>query len=512
MRMQYSVPVVPGSIIALVCVFTVADGAAQTHPDVGVLGIEREHVRLIERSQRALLDFRLNEAERVLRDILKEDDSAPYAYALYSSVAFWRAMVEDVQPAYDGYYARSDSLLDRLEAAERTKWKRLVRAEAYLQRAIVLGKTEQFFSAAWAGRKVYHAYTGLVDEYAEFYPAYYGMGLTHILLGSLPGTYRWILARFGISGTVEGGLRELRMAADHSEYNGPHARATLALIDIILNQEKQQGVERLRTLHEDYPNSLMFAHLYGFGLFSIRRAEEAERVFSVALEKRGNPAYHFVDFVTYYLGEVHFVQNDFRRAERNYRDFLHNYRGKALVAMARLQCGLALEMQNRHAEAREFYRSVQSDRSFDSDEYARRTARERLERRMTEVERQLMRGANHYRAGSYSSASNVLLPFFNDRQLEAVHRAEAAFYLGRTRHAQGRLEEALTYYGHAAVNPGDRSARWQPWSQFYIGTIYAERGETGKAGALFNQILSYDHEYAYKKALEQRVHTAMDQL
>jgi TolA-binding protein len=485
---------------------------AQPHPQVDVLGIEREHLPLLERSRQALFDFRLNEAERLLERVLADGSPRPYAYFMYVSVAFWRAMVEDVESAYDRFYLRSDSLLSRLEATERTKWKRLIRAEAYLQRAVILGKTEQFLRAAWAGRTVYHSYANLVDDHSEFYPAYYGMGLVHVLLGSLPGTYRWILARIGISGTVEGGLRELTLAAEKSAFNGVHARATLGVIDIILNQEKEQGVERLRKLHEAHPNSLMFAHLYGYGLYSIRDAPRAQEVFETALEKRENSAYHFIDFVTFYLGEVYFVQNKFGRAEQSYREFLENYRGHALIALARLRCGLALEMQDQHEEAREYYRRVSSERSFDSDEYALRTAAERLENPMTETERRLLRGANHYEAGLYESAVEVLMPVYNNPELQPVERAEAAFYLGRVRHAQDRPKDALTYYGHAANDPGDRSEKWLPWSQFYIGTIYAEWGESGKARALFEQVLSYDHEYDYKKALEQRTHTAMDTL
>lgn len=510
--MRWSALAVPWWIVLLTCATGVTEVAGQTHPDISVLGIERTQVPLIEDSQQALLDFRLNEAERLLHQILEEDDHAAYAYFLYSSVAFWRGMVEDVEPAYDRFYARSDTLMSRLESAEETRWKQLVLGEAYLQRAVVLGKTEHFLRAAWAGRQAYNMYTSLMEQYPEFYPAYYGMGVIHVLLGSLPDTYRWILARIGITGTVDGGLRELEEAAAHSAYNGPHARATLALIDLILNQERQDGVRRLRKLHEAYPHSLMFAHLYGFGLYSIRKAEKAQRIFETALEKRDDPAYHFIDFITYYLGDVHFVQNQFSQAERHYRDFLENYPGKALVALARLRCGLALEMQNQYPEAREFYRSVKSDRSFDSDEYARGTAAERLERPMSEIERQLVRGANYFEAGAYDTAVEILIPLYENRELSDEERAEAAYYMGRVRQAEGRLEDAMTFYGHAADQPGDRSEKWQPWSQFYIGTIYADWGETGKARALFEQVLSYDHEYSYKKALEQRVHTAMDQL
>jgi predicted negative regulator of RcsB-dependent stress response len=160
-----------------------------------------------------------------------------------------------------------------------------------------------------------------------------------------------------------------------------------------------------------------------------------------------------------------------------------------------------------------FYRNVQGDRTYDTDQAAFRAARKRLAAPLTTRERQLLLGRNAYEAGVYEQAEGVLRAVLGEAGAPADARAEAAFQLGRVFHAQGRLDEALQAYQYAVLHPvAEPTARWAPWSQFYTGEIFAQRGDTLRAVAAFEAVLAYDATFDYHEALEQQAKAALGRL
>ncbi len=469
--------------------------------------------RLLEEGRAQLLDFRLYEAERTFRRLYRQGDGAAAARYYLVSSSFLKALMTDEQVFFDEFEGRFDSLRQELEGLPASRWKTYLLAEAHLQRAFTAVKDERYFRSALAGRTAYRLFQELIEDDAAFYEPYKGMGLMHLFIGTMPKGQRRLLKILGYSGTIQQGLRELQQAAGHSLLNQDEASIFLALADVTLNNSATGGVETLARLHRAHPQSALLAYFYGFALMSNRRAVEAERVLRLAVEAGKSAGYFYIDYAEFYLAQTLFRRNQFAEAEPYYRHYLKRHRGAALKSLAHYELGLTLEMQGRRDEALVFYRQVRGDRAYDTDRSAYREAQRRLAAPLTPREQRLLLGRNAYDAGAYDQAEPLLRASFDEIGAPPTARAEASYRLGRVYHAQGRLDEALKAYQYAVAHPGnDPKARWAPWSQFYTGEIYAQRGQHPRAAAAFEAVLAYDHPFDYHEALEQQTKAALGRL
>ncbi len=232
--------------------------------------------RLLEEGRNHLLTFRLYDAERTFRRLVRRPDGTAAARYYLATASFFKALVTDEAVYFDAFFERSDSLRRALEAMPDSRWRAYLLAETYLQRAFAFVKTERFFRSALASRRAYRRFNDLIEEDAAFYEPYKGMGLMHIFIGTMPRAHRRLLKIFGYGGAVEQGMRELQQAAAYSQLNREEAAIYGALTDITLNNSAEGGVETLERLHRAHPESALLAYLYGFALLSNRRAAEAE--------------------------------------------------------------------------------------------------------------------------------------------------------------------------------------------------------------------------------------------
>ena len=469
-------------------------------------------VSLLEEGRDEMRALRLDAADRAFYALAAQPSAEAAARFHLAKSALWRAMILEQDPLYDRFFERSDSLLAVLGALPDSPWATHFRAEAELQRAIVHGKKAEYARAAMALRQAYNHFERNVKEHPTFFESYVGMGLCHVAVGSVPKKFRWLLNLMGFGGTVAEGMREMRMAAERSTYYREEAAVYFAFTDLIVNEGKGDGLERLATLHRRYPDSPITGYAYGIGLLQERRAADAEAVLRRAAARLDAPGTFALPYVTFYLADALFAQDRFEEAARHYERFLRSFPGEALVAQAHLRAGLALEMSGRRADALAHYRRIRVREDYDSDAAARREADERLEAPMSAHERALLLGRNALESSRYREAIATLQPVLGDQRAPDEERAEAAYTSGRAYFFLGDYREALRHYGFAVARPGDPLARWGPWSQFYIGEAHEAAGDRAAARAAYERALAYDGAFAYHKALEQRARAALSRL
>ena len=467
---------------------------------------------LLEEGRRQLLGFRLEEAEATFRRLADHPDGGPAAYYYLSMLSMLQALIADEEIYFEAFHARSDTLEDLLDEVPASRWRTYLEAEMNLQRGLVAIKEERFTKAAWAARGAYKRFAEAAKGESGFYEPYKGLGLLHLSLASVPGAYRGLLRLLGYSGTVEGGVRELRLAAEKSRYNQEEARIYLAIADVLFLDDREKGLERMAALYEAHPQSPLFAHLYGFMLLSNRRASEAERVLRTVTEKNDDLDVFPIVYADYFLASALFKQNAFVEAERYYRRYLQAFDGPSLRASARLGLGQALEMQGARADAVAHYRQVEATRVSDTDEAAERQARRLLETPMTPRERELLLGRNAFEAGNEQEAEEILATIYSNKAASEADRGMAAFYLGRIYQAQEQHSVAVPYYLFAYQNPGPEGAGLEPWSLFHMAEIYAHRGQTKLARRTYEAAIDYGDDFDFQMALEQRAKIALERL
>lgn len=482
-------------------------------PAYGAFLLESDEGRaLLDEGRAFMIAFQLGEAEAAFRRLERAEPESPAARYHLATLALWRALMAEREPFYGRFFATADTLEDHLDDLADSPWKTHLEAELAFQRAVVYGKQERYPKAGLALRAAFNRYEDNLRRHPGFWESYKGMGLCHVAVGSVPRSYRWILSVLGFSGTVQQGMDELETALRESAYSREEAALYLAVVDEMLNSGREDASRHVVTLYEAYPASPMPAYLYAFLLLRDRQAEEAERVLRAAAERQAPEAVDDIPYVDYYLAEALFRQNRFAEALPLLERYARTYRGNALLATAHLQAGLAREMTGDREGALDHYRRVRSERDYDSDQSALRQAERLIARAMTADERTLLLGQNLYDAGRNEETVQTLQPVLGNQQAEAVHRAEAAYRSGRAFQALEAWDDALRHYQFAVSNPGEPLARWGPWSQFYIGEVHEERGETEAARRAYRAVLENEAEFDYHKALEQRTRTALSRL
>lgn len=505
--------VVMAGVAGMLCTGSLFLGApaAQADPRPMFLDTEASEALLIE-GRRHLFAFRMPAAEAAFRRLARRPDGTAAAHYQLATVALFKGMVTDDPAHFEAFMAQYDTLRTLLDPKPSTRWRRQMQATMDLQRAIAAGKLEQYVRAALAARAAYNGFEALVEDAPDFAEAYMGMGLLHLTVASLPAGYRKLLSVLGFRGTAEQGIRELKHAATHSRFNQELAHMSIALADIVLRGRIAHGTKRLGRLYDRQTESLLYAHLYGFALYTHREAQRAEAILQPAVDLQASPDYFYIDYLDYYLAEAQFVQDDFAAAEAAYRRYLERHDGPALRAMGRYRLGLALEMQGRRGAAVQVYRQVEATRDFDNDLVAHRRAQMRVETPMTPLEKRLLHGENAFQSGRYERAERLLRSVFQRPDAAAVHKARAAFYVGRLHHVQGHYTEAYTAYRYAADHPGNPQAEWGPWAQVFIGDLRAEQGKTPEAIQAYRTALAWETPYDYYQSLEQKARIALERL
>ncbi|HWZ42596.1 MAG TPA: hypothetical protein VNW97_03935 [Candidatus Saccharimonadales bacterium] len=90
-----------------------------------------------------------------------------------------------------------------------------------------------------------------------YYDAYVGTGLAKYIVGGKPVLVRWLLRVDGVKGDRAGGLRELRLAAEHGRFLAPFAQIVLAFDDLKY-QNKSAARRKLEALHTQFPGNPLF--------------------------------------------------------------------------------------------------------------------------------------------------------------------------------------------------------------------------------------------------------------
>lgn len=469
-------------------------------------------LELLRSGRTSVLRFRLAEAERTFRKLARSDNGkAPARYHL-AAISLLKLLTGDRDEHEAEFLARSDSLRAVVDKLPETRWRGFFAAEASLQRAFGRAKRGSYIRAAFAGKSAYGHYKRLVEDYPDFYEARKGLGLMQVAIGSLPGFYRTFLRIIGLRGALDEGLVNIGLAADSSRYARDEAQVFLSLFGLLTAQEDGPWAGRLGQLYERYPDSPLWAHLYGFELYTRRRATAAEAVLRPAAQRIDDPEYFYVDYIDFFLADALFRQDRFQEAIPLYQRYLDRHSGPALKALASLQMGTALEMIGHRRAAVSFYEDVDAKREFDSDHFARRRARKLIDAPMTDAERRLLRGRNAFDAGRYNVAATILDSVASDNALPTALRAEAAYRLGRTLHVQGALSEAIAAYAVSAAMPRESGSRWAPWSEYYRGRAYEDLGDREAARNAYERAGRFKGSYDYHQSLEKNVKVARARL
>lgn len=465
-----------------------------------------EQLKQLREARDLMIEFRFQRAESGLVALSRSGASSAAMHHL-AVISLVKGLMTDDEKAFDDFFARSDQLKALLREQPNSRWRDLLEAENELNRTIAHAKRGSLVRAAMSGRSAYGAFETLAREHPDFPEVHKGLGILKLSLGTLSGGYRRVLSLLGYRGSVGEGLHLLLKAFRESEFGREEAGIYLALLIAQVERSSDEPIRILSELHEERPDSPLMAFLYGYMLLHHRQAVQAEHVLRPLMEEEG---YRDIEYARFYLAQSLLVQDRFEEAASHFQAYLREHEGPSLRAHSILSLGLSLEMAGDRDAAVTWYRRVDDSRGHENDEAAGREAEMRISQPIRGVPRTLLLARNAFDSGRYERAQTLLHPLISDGELSAAERAEAAYRLGRSYHAEGRHREALAWYAQGAADPDYIGGRWAPWGHFYRGEIFELMGDHERAREEYERAASFSHEYDYAISLQSSVRASLE--
>ncbi|HSP87234.1 MAG TPA: hypothetical protein VLN45_03820, partial [Ignavibacteriaceae bacterium] len=162
--------------------------------------------------------FKWDKAEEVFKDLVEKYPERPEGYHFLSSISAWYYLSSKNKIDYDSFVSYSDIALekgeDELEKNPEDDKLLFIMGSNYSYRAIVFAAAENYLDAVWAGKKSDSYLSDALEINPQRYDSYLGLGLFKFAAGQTPAAFRWALKLAGISGDIDTGLDNIKLAAE----------------------------------------------------------------------------------------------------------------------------------------------------------------------------------------------------------------------------------------------------------------------------------------------------------
>jgi len=321
----------------------------------------------LERAYQATLDLNFRESRMILSDY---PDSTNYSwhYLHHFNDAVEIFLTEDFG-LWEDFSDRSKII----EKGTESPWKGFFLSEMALHRMALHLKFGEELSAAWQFRQAYRTSIKNSNIYPDFPFNNKSLGLEHILIGSTPDKYQWILALLGFEGTVENGFNELKTFTQYASPFQLESTLLLAFVYSYILQEHVTGLTVLKPYLEAQPGQLLLSYAYA----SILIKNGQSQVALETLDAFDSIAMNDFPFVHYQKGNIYLQKGDYGLSQGSFHQFLNNHEGHNYLKDAHFKLGLSYWMQGLPDEANaQFEKAHESGLTItEADKYAASTIR-----------------------------------------------------------------------------------------------------------------------------------------
>jgi hypothetical protein len=384
--------------------------------------------------------------------------------------------------------------------------------EANLQLASVQMKFGEYTQAALRVRKAHHYYTENEKNFPDFIPNYIGLGITHVLGGIVPDSYKWIANLMGVDGTIGQGLQELKSAADYNGFDAlynlyrPQALVYLAMISANLTRDKS---EALRIFAQIEKNNKSQSLLITFARANIMMKNGLNAQALELLKQRPRDAATYPFYYLDFMEGVAKLNSLDTSAMNDFRFFLDHFRGINYIKSAWQKMAWMEFIKGDSIAYRQSMDKILASGN-PSGEEDRQAIREAQLKQFPNLV--LLRARLLFDGGYYDRALSELLNrptkkfLFNRKDL-----LEYSYRLGRIYHESGNPDKALSYYRLTVQRGKHESWYFAAAAALQMGLIYENKGELSMADSAYHVCLSCKPA-DYKNSLSQKAKAGISRI
>lgn len=414
------------------------------------------------------------------------------------------------------YEARSTAMSRRLSqlgsGSTQSPWYLFCLSGAYLHRAIVNIRFGEQYQAAFNFRKSY----ALLKENQRAFPSFeyneVTAGLLEAVVGSLPGSYKWLAAVFGMKGNIASGTARLHHFV--STHNGSHplyAETVLYHIycKFYLLAAHADAWQQLAS--PQAADNLLYAYIKTNIALDYRKADDA-----LATLQNLHKAQQFTTYPVFYYQQAMALYTRCDTACVPYFDrYLRHNKSDLFIKDTWQKKAIAYYLAGNMAMASYCKQQIAryGTTRIDADKQAQRFAQN-----TTWPNKSLLQARLLIEGGYPERAKTVLLSIDTNSMTAIADRAEYYFRLGRVHEevgqqqgASAQLKTALAHYRQAVSIGNGRKEQFAARAMLHTGKIYEELGMHAEAVAAYNDCLEMPA-HDFQNSIDQQAKSGLNRL
>jgi len=417
-------------------------------------------------------------------------------------------LISDNPSKLADYEKRTERVLDQLRKQKSdSPYLKFYTAEVLLQSAFVHLKLGHEFNAGWELRKAYREIRRNIKTYPDFLPHYKTIGLLHIIIGSVPDKYNWLLSLMGMEGSVKDGMNELKSLADSDNVFNTEAKLLILLMQGYILQESTVAVDGLKSLYNSNPQSLLIGYIYVSVLMKSQESEAALQVLE-SLKDLQYEGYIEFSLLVYLKAEALLQKGDYLQAIEGYQQFSRIHQGQNYLKDAFYKTGLAYWLINETDSTTKYYQIALSTGTTltEVDKHANKQLESEERPNQAIMEVRLLTDGGYYKQ-AHDKIENIRSSDLTNKK----DQIELNYRKARIYHQTDQFNAAIAFY-KLTINNGEKN-NWYfaPNSALQLGFIYQQEDNNYLAEKYFKKALSYKG-YEYQNSIENKAKSGLSAL
>lgn len=380
-----------------------------------------------------------------------------------------------------------------------------LQAEIRLQWTFVYLKFGHEMDAAWSLRQAYLNMEDCRTKFPNFTPIKKTAGLLHVIVGSVPEKYNWVLSLMSMTGEVQQGLQDLESLRASNTTFSLEADLLYTLVQAFILQDTEAAMTEVDKLLKTHPDSRLINYL---GASIAIKNSQSDRALSMLTQVEKLEQGDAFAYVYYLKGEALLNKGEYVNAINAYRTFINKNKGQNYTKDAHYKIGLCYLLNGRENDAREIFKQATSV-GLEDTEADKAAAKSIAEDELPNVTLSKIR---HLTDGGYYPQAQQLLDSIRSPQIPS-HRDHVEYYYRKARltHKTNKLEAAKTNYLETIKQNDTANWYYAPNACLQLGYIYRDAQNKELSRDYFEKAISYK-KHEYKNSIDSKAKAALAEL
>lgn len=397
-----------------------------------------------------ILRLRFTSAETLIRsERLKDPSNLAYVY-LDSYTGFLKSVISEEDIEYTNFITKKSNRANSFESIKSdSPWRLYSLGQLHLQSSIAEVKAGDYVKAAIDIRKAYNYFVENESKFPSFRPNRAGLGLMHLLIGSVPDSYTWIPGIMGMEGDVNKGSRALKdvLLASKQDKDFPYLFHECFFLNAFITYNLagfESGSADLYELinSESLMQEAKKSPVLIYAISSIYSHQgKNDLALSLLLERPQDKSYYEFNYLDYLTGIAYLNKLD-NRARVYLLKYVTHFKGKNYLKAAYQRIAWSYLSDGDTSGYRKYISRVGifGNAFLENDKEA---SKEYNRNKTPNVK--LLRARLLFDGGYYNKAEGELSALFQET-LTTDERIELLYRTARINHKEGKIQKAKLLY------------------------------------------------------------------